>query len=51
MYITTQGALPEFIERLFPRLLVDVVLDFALNYYFGVPDTYEENDDDPSPST
>jgi hypothetical protein len=41
----TQGAMPEFLERLLPRVFVDAAVDLGLNTFFGVPPTYDDTDD------
>jgi len=40
-----KGAMPEFLERLLPRVFVDAAVDLGLNTFFGVPPTYDDADD------
>jgi len=36
--------MPEFLERLMPRMLVDAIVDFTLNSFFGVPSPLDEDE-------
>ena len=40
-----QGAMPELLERLLPRVFVDAAVDLGLNSFFGVPATYDNADE------
>ena len=46
MWGCEQGAMPELLERLLPRVFVDAAVDLGLNSFFGVPATYDNADDE-----